>query len=130
MCGEWLFHAVGTLYILPHEPFVAFDLMTDIKRKSLNEVKQRVERLDFTIPYTVSIGPAMSVKYALSFLGTYGNHGAIEPVEGLIYRVERKSEVDFILKYVKQGKENGIYLPEISGKEAIENKIIKFEKCD
>src|ERR1051325_5532570 len=27
VCGEWLYHAVGTRYNLPHEPFVAFDIM-------------------------------------------------------------------------------------------------------
>ena len=42
-------------------------------------------------------------------------------VEGAIWRVERKNKVDFLCKYVRPEKKDGIYLPEISGKEAIWN---------
>lgn len=36
-------------------------------------------------------------------------------------RVEHKGEVDFLAKYVRPDKIDGLYLPEISGKEAIWN---------
>jgi len=39
-------------------------------------------------------------------------HGAIEEVEGAIWRVERKGKVDFLCKYVKPSKVDGRYLKE------------------
>lgn len=44
-------------------------------------------------------------------------HGALEPVEGAVWRVERddprlkKRVVDFLAKYVRGEKEDGKYLP-------------------
>jgi hypothetical protein len=57
-------------------------------------------------------------------LNVYGFHGALEPVEGAVWRVERyrlinkslgnvggrKPVVDFIVKYVRPDKEDGKYL--------------------
>ena len=63
----------------------------------------------------------MSVKVALEQLGTHGFHGAVDEVEGIVWRVQRRGEVDFLVKYVKPAKEDGIYLPEKSGKDAIWN---------
>jgi len=120
VCGEWLYHAVGTRYNLPHEPFVGFDLMVADQRKSYFEVKERLEKLGFILPNTIHVGSPISVADALNLLGT-GGHGAIDPVEGLIYRIERRGEVDFLVKYVRPGKENGIYFPEISGGELTVN---------
>ena len=120
VCGEWLYHAVGTRYNLPHEPFVGFDLMVADQRKSYFEVKERLEKLGFILPNTIHVGSPISVADALNLLGT-GVHGAIDPVEGLIYRIERRGEVDFLVKYVRPGKENGIYFPEISGGELTVN---------
>jgi hypothetical protein len=48
-------------------------------------------------------------------------HGAIDPVEGAVWRVERKGSYDFMAKYVRPDKIDGCYLPDISGKEAIWN---------
>jgi hypothetical protein len=58
---------------------------------------------------------------------THGSHGALDPVEGVVYRVERKDAVDFLVKYVRPEKVDGIYLPEVSGKEAVWN--WQPEKC-
>jgi ATP-dependent RNA circularization protein (DNA/RNA ligase family) len=120
-CGEWLYHAVGTRYKLPHEPFVAFDLILGNKRESLFTASKRLCEHGFTMPYTIHVGDAISVDNALDILGIYGKHGALEPVEGLVYRVERKGQVDFLCKYVRNDKQNGIYFPEISGGELIIN---------
>ena len=54
-------------------------------------------------------------------LGIYGFHGAVDKVEGAVWRVERKESFDFLAKYVRPNKSDGIYLPEVSGKEAIWN---------
>lgn len=58
---------------------------------------------------------------ALNRLDTYGFHGALDPVEGAVWRIERKGVVDFIVKYVRPDKADGFYLPEISGKEPVWN---------
>ena len=60
---------------------------------------------------------------AMAKLGTHGYYGAIDPAEGCVWRVERdkptgkKGEkvrvVDFLVKYVRPDKEDGIYLPDI-----------------
>jgi hypothetical protein len=42
-------------------------------------------------------------------------------VEGAVGRVERRGVVDFLVKYVRPDKIDGVYLPEISGKQAVWN---------
>lgn len=111
VCGEWLMHAVGTRYNLPHEPFVAFDIMTGATRESYFTVIERLNQVGLTYPNTIHIGSAISVEDAMARLGN-GKHGAIDKVEGVIYRVERNGKVDFLTKHVRHDKENGIYFPE------------------
>lgn len=48
-------------------------------------------------------------------------HGAVDPVEGVMFRVERSGQVDFLAKYVRHEKKDGVYLTEISGAPAIWN---------
>lgn len=109
VCGEWLLTAVGTKYNLPHEPFVAFDIMTKADRLPYLQSAERLRDLDFTLPRLLSIGPPTSINQALIWISTSG-HGAIEPVEGIIWRVERKEKVDFLCKYVRPEKVDGKYL--------------------
>jgi len=65
-------------------------------------------------------------------LNTYGFHGALDPVEGAVWHVERNElirpggrerrwHVDFLVKYVGPNKVDGCYLPEVSGKEPVFN---------
>ena len=75
----------------------------------------------FCESHLISVGPAPSIVEALNGLGTYGFHGALDPVEGAVWRIERKGMVDFLVKYVRTDKVDGSYLPEISGKEPIWN---------
>lgn len=109
--GEYLGMAVGTRYNLHHEPFVPFDIMDGKRRLNYHDFRDRVTGLKFTVPFLVNYGPPVAVKDAMSKMGS-GNHGAIDPVEGLIYRIERKGEVDFLTKYVRHDKEDGKYFPE------------------
>jgi hypothetical protein len=124
ICGEWLLIAHGTCYDLPHEPFVAFDIMTDKhKRMPFDECSERINNL-FVMPHVVSDNGPISIENVLKLLGTYGFHGAKESVEGAIWRVERSvlidkqrgniagrtHKVDFIVKYVRPDKEDGKYL--------------------
>tara|TARA_R110000851_G_C12938492_1_gene552011 strand:- start:2 stop:652 length:651 start_codon:yes stop_codon:yes gene_type:complete len=120
VCGEWLHTAHGTIYELPHEPFVAFDLFDENnKRFSYFEFSDKVGN-DFVLPYLVGIGQPISVDEALQSLGDYGHHGATEQIEGAIWRVERNGIVDYLCKYVRPDKIDGKYL----NGEPILNKVI------
>lgn len=123
ICGEWLLQAHGTRYALRHEPFVAFDLFRPVsavgptgKRVTQAELCDRVDPVGLTTPHVVHRGySAFSMEKAEEFLRTQGMHGALDPLEGLVWRVERKGEVDFLCKFVRRDKADGKYLPELNG---------------
>jgi hypothetical protein len=118
--GEWLAQAHGTRYDLSvSNPFVLFDIMRESSRAPLAEVTQRAHELEFDTPFTFN-GP-MSVAEIMRRLDTYGYHGATDPVEGAVWRVERDGAVDFLVKFVRPDKVDGLYLPEVSGKDAVWN---------
>jgi len=48
-------------------------------------------------------------------LGEYGHHGALDPVEGAVWRVERNGKVDFLAKYVRPNKQDGKYFESVTG---------------
>ena len=123
--GEWLLQAHGTRYDLPHEPFVAFDLMRGTTRATYKELRERTAGL-FTTPHTVHVGGALSIADAMSMLGDFGAHGALDPIEGAVWRVERNEltspnggerrwVVDFLAKYVRPDKADGSYLESVTG---------------
>lgn len=109
ICGEWLLTAVGTIYKLDHEPFVPFDIILK-ERLTVSEFWQRIRNFDFT-PARMLASDCYSIENALKSISVSG-HGAIEPVEGAIWRVERKGKVDFLTKYVRPDKVDGKYLKE------------------
>jgi hypothetical protein len=132
LCGEWLAQAHGTRYALPHEPFVVFDLMRDKERATLATLSERISAGDFVQPRLLHKGPPFSIEQALLTIAESG-HGALDPVEGAIWRVERNDvihkgkggerawRVDFLVKYVRPEKIDGTYLPDITGKEPVWN---------
>ena len=120
VCGEWLAQAHGTRYRLTHDPFVAFDIMRGPDRALYSEFSARVAGA-FTIPSLIHTGSPLPVAQAMELVGAHGRHGAIDPVEGCVWRVERQGRVDFLAKYVRPNKIDGCYLPELSGQEAVWN---------
>lgn len=120
VCGEWLYQAHGTRYSLPHEPFVAFDIIELGKRSPWKLVEDMCFPLGFTTPQLLRYGKPVSIELVLGWLD-YSGHGAIDPVEGAVWRVERKGVVDFLAKYVRPDKKDGKYLPEISGEAEVIN---------
>lgn len=112
--GEYLAQAVGTRYALPHEPFVPFDLMKGQIRLPYAYFHSRVTLFGFTPPCLLSHGNPMSIEEALHKI-KWSGHGAIDPVEGAIWRVERYGVVDFLVKYVRHDKQDGNYFPENNG---------------
>jgi len=116
LCCEWLIQAHGTRYNLPHEPIVCFDIMINDKRLPYNDTLNRLE-FKMTTPTILSIDKVLTVQEALRRLGEHGNHGALDLPEGAVWRVEHKEKFDFMVKYVRPDKEDGIYLSERSGKD-------------
>lgn len=117
--GEWLMVAHGTRYNLMHAPFVMFDIMEGHKRLTHSALLAR-NLGAFHLPKTIHIGMPASVELVLSQLEPSG-HGALDPVEGAVWRVERRDEVDFLAKYVRPDKEDGKYFPEKTGQPEIFN---------
>lgn len=124
VAGEWLLQAHGTRYQLPHEPFVVFDILTGHTRMLYHDFLLRVLPLGFTVPRLIHLGSSYHLNDAVNAITTSG-HGALDMVEGAIWRVERKGRVDFLTKFVRPDKQDGQYLPEISGKEAVWNVDIR-----
>lgn len=131
VCGEWLMQAHGTRYELQHEPFVVFDLMFGTTRAICEEVHDRVMPLGFIMPHKIHEGGPLTIAEAMRGLERSG-HGAIDPVEGAVWRVERNAQihrssserawiVDYLAKYVRPEKVDGCYLPEQSGRDPIWN---------
>jgi hypothetical protein len=112
--GEWLAQAHGTRYQLPHEPFVAFDIINANGRFPYAVFARRIDQVGLVKPHLIGYGP-FSVAQALSLLGEHGFHGALDPVEGVMYRVERQGKVDFLAKYVRSDKIDGCYLESQGG---------------
>lgn len=119
--GEWLAQAHGTRYVLPHEPFVPFDVMVGAKRLPIAETQADVCSLP--MPHLIcAYGDSCSLEAAIAAIGT-PHHGEIDPVEGAVWRVERCGELDFICKWVRPEKVDGKYLPEITGGEPVWQQI-------
>lgn len=127
LCGEWLLVAHGTKYDLPHEPFVAFDIMEKKhKRFPFDIFREKIVAGEFIHPKIISDGQSVSIDTAMSLLGEHGFHGAIDPVEGAVWRIEsnilndstkgnaggRHYIVNFLVKYVRPDKIDGKYLNE------------------
>ena len=119
-CGEWLMEAHGTLYNLPHEPLVVFDIMREHDRTLAAVVKERCDQVYLIVPRVIHIGTPIGIEAVLGMLEPSG-HGAIDGVEGAVWRVERKGVVDFLGKYVRPDKVDGKYLENVSGKPPIYN---------
>lgn len=113
LVGEWLAQAHGTRYTLPSGPFVAFDVMEGEKRWTVQQRDRLCLMHDVPLPKLLHVGGPLSVERAMELHGL-GSHGAEEP-EGVMYRVERHGEVDFLAKWVRPDKIDGKYLPDVTG---------------
>lgn len=117
VCGEWLALAHGTIYKVEC-PFVPFDLMKGKERMPHDHMAAFCKSAQLKNAAVIHDGGPIGVEDALALAGM-GFHGAQEEIEGLVWRVERKGECDFLAKYVRPEKKDGKYLPEISGKDPI-----------
>ena len=100
-CGEWLAQAHGTRYDLrERSPWVVFDLMKTHERAPWNVLRDRITRAGLTMAPALHTGDAIAVPLAMEKLGA-GHYNALDPPEGVVYRVENAGTVDFLGKYVR-----------------------------
>ena len=128
--GEWLALAHGTLYDM-RVPFFAFDLTTAQEVKASQprhripyaELQRRCDDVGVETAGVLSYGPPVSIEAARELLASTPNltiaPRAGELREGMVWRVERRGEFDFIGKWVNPEKADGKYLPEQSGGEPV-----------
>lgn len=125
--GEWCIQAHSTRYVFDSEPFFLFDIFRDGKKITYEElcVRNKVLTKPFAQPiaYALADGGPISLETARRWLEEepYGAHGAIDFIEGFVWRVERKQQLDFMVKYVRPDKQDGILLPELTGHPAVFN---------
>jgi len=98
ICGEWMVKTHTLSYKVPHEPFVAFDIIKDAERLPYVVFRERVAIGNFVVAGLVHMGEAIPPEMALQLLGD-GYHGVIGAPEGVIYRYE-----DVRRKYICSGK--------------------------
>lgn len=115
LCGEWVTMAHGTMYRAMSVPFVPFDLMVGDKRMPLDLMKEVAEASGLRPAYVISDGPPMSIDTAMAAIADGGFHGALDGVEGCVWRCERQGQFDFIAKFVRHDKLDGKYFSQISG---------------
>ena len=118
--GEWLAQAHGTRYALSHDPFVAFDLIDGGGRLPITIAYDRFMAAGFVHPHLIHDDGPLAVDMAMAMLKE-SFHGALDPVEGVVWRVERKGKFDFLAKWVRPDKVDRKYLPEISGQPEVWN---------
>ena len=98
LCGEWMIKTHTLSYKLPHEPFIAFDIIKGAERLPYLAFRERVSYGEFITAGLVHLGEAMPPDIALQLLGA-GYHGVIGAPEGVIYRYE-----DAMHRYICSGK--------------------------
>ena len=120
LVGEWLAQAHGTLYRLPHEPFVVFDLMQGKARLPHDACRDAVAKAGLSAAHVIHDGASVHLDVIHGHL-EQSAHGGVGPVEGAVWRVERRGQFDFLAKWVRPGKVDGSLLPEISGGDPVWN---------
>lgn len=119
LCGEWIGMAHGTLYESVSVPFVPFDLMAQEKRLPFDQMIAVARKADLRPAALISDGPPFSVERAMKAIAAGGFHGALDNVEGCVWRCERRGQFDFIAKFVRHSKQDGKYFTEFTGKPPI-----------
>ncbi len=98
--GEWLALAHGTRYLIltNEEVFRAFDLFVGDERQTYEVFMNRVAGKLQTVPL-LSYGEPHTPAWCQDHFPISG--AGAETVEGYIWRVERKGQVDFLAKWVR-----------------------------
>ncbi len=107
--GEWLALAHGTRYALDHEPFVPFEIFTTSGAADAAS-RDRLVSNGFTAPRLIHEGTPISLAQVVDLLEPSG-HGALDPVEGAVWKVRRPDGGIERAKFVRPMRVAGSYLP-------------------
>ena len=121
LVGEWMYLVHGTVYGRLDSLWYAFDLMRGAERAPMSEIDERLSGTPLSQPAELFRGNrGYSIAEADDGLGREGAYGTVrDGAEGAVWRVERRGKVDFLAKYVRPGKVDGQYLPDISGNDPV-----------
>lgn len=115
LCGEWMAMAHGTLYQDMDVPFIPFDLMVGTDRLPFDQMREMSKSCGLASAALLSDGPPISVETALKAVSWGGWHGALEEVEGAVWRCEHRGKYSFSAKFVRHSKVDGKYFTETTG---------------
>lgn len=120
--GEWLAQAHGLIYNISVEPIVFFDYFAGKKRVLYDEVSSKAIEYGLQLPRILHKGNSIEVETILPTLNlrTKGIE-SVELPEGIVYRVERKGEVDFLAKWVRSDFPTGKFCINIEEKDLVWN---------
>lgn len=109
--GEWLAMAHGVVYTIKNDPVVFFDYFTTKnKRTTYAELCNKADKHGLQLPRLLHSGIAASVEQLLPELNKKTPTIQSEAMpEGMVFRVERKGEVDFLAKWVRNDFTPGKY---------------------
>lgn len=114
--GEWVAQAHGTMYPEIRWPFWPFDYFDENNgRLAHGSLDLACVHYFFPRPTHVHTGPISPEDGMLALMDNPDRPNCHPAPEGLVYRVERNGKVDFLAKWVRPDKEDGTYLPEVSG---------------
>lgn len=121
--GEWCALAHGTRYEIPavDSPFVAFDVMRGNQRATYQEFIERCAFILNTPKIINSDHDVMDYDAAKNRAAQLMTWPSEDGFEGFVVRYESGERVLWLAKWVRPDKEDGKYLPEISGNDPILN---------
>ena len=112
VCGEWMIKTHSLFYVLPHEPFIVFDIIKGVEkptRPEFSDIQERCLLNGFTTSTVIHEGSAISVSDALGLLGD-GFRGCQTAPEGLVYRYERDGTFEMSAKFVSNLNVGGDFM--------------------
>lgn len=110
--GEWLIQSHGLIYQIYGDPIVFFDYFNDKnERLAFKELELKVKKYGLKLPRKLHEGLPISVDELLPILNQKTDSiKSDELPEGMVYRVERKGNFDFLAKFVRHDFETGKYI--------------------
>lgn len=110
--GEWLMQAHGLVYEISTDPIIFFDYFNyENKRINNDDFNLILNNYKLNGARLLHDGNSIAVENLIEKLNQKTeNIKSIELPEGMIYRVERKGEVDFLAKWVRSDYIAGKYL--------------------
>ena len=120
--GIWSKNVLTRRILLPFHT-IGSNIRENIKKQLESNLYNKCTKEGLTTPKLISYGNPISVEDAIKRCSGSG-HGAIDPVEGCVWRIERDNSVDFIVKYVRHDKVDGKYIESVTGKDPVWNIII------